>query len=63
MCIYTVKKTKIFKELKNSSRRCATPPNDPKLDVSVVKDTAKTNDNVGMLCCIQVEYSVIFKNI
>ena len=39
VCIYTLKS----KNFKNSSRGCATPPNVPKLDVSGVKDTAKTN--------------------
>ena len=29
----------------------------PKLDVSGVKDTAKTNKDLGLLCYIQVEYS------
>ena len=41
MCIYTVKKQKT--EIKNSLRGCPTPPNDPKLGVSGIKDTAKTN--------------------
>ena len=40
MCIYTVKK----QNFKNSKGKgCATPPNVPKLGVSGVKDTAKTN--------------------
>ena len=38
MCIYTVKKQKKFPQ-----GGCATPPNVPKLGVSGVKDTAKTN--------------------
>ena len=42
MCIYTPK-NKNKTKLKNSSRGCATPPNVPKLGVSGVKDTAKTN--------------------
>ena len=46
MCIYTVK-SKILKNIKKNSqvggRGCATPPNVPKLGVSGVKDTAKTN--------------------
>ena len=46
MCINTVK------------RGCATPQNVPKLGVSGVKDTAKTNKDLGMSCYIQVEYSV-----
>ena len=49
MCIYTVKK-KFFKKFKNV----------PKLGVTGVKDTAKTNKDIGMLCYIQVEYSVFF---
>ena len=45
MCIYTVKKTKFKKIIKKFSvgGGCATPPNVPKLGVSGVKDTAKTN--------------------
>ena len=44
MCIYTHLKKKIKKKVKNSSRGwCTTPPNVPKLGVSGVKDTAKTN--------------------
>ena len=43
MCIYTIKKQ--FKNLKKKIPQggCATPPNVPKLGVSDVKDTAKTN--------------------
>ena len=47
MYIYTVKKQKIKKKR-------------PKFDVSGVKDTAKTNIDVGISCYIQVEYSVFF---
>ena len=39
MCIYKDKKRKI----KKFSGWCATPPNVPKIGVSGVKDTAKTN--------------------
>ena len=39
---------------------CATPPNVPKIDVSGVEDSAKTNKDCGMSCCILVEYSVFF---
>ena len=39
---------------------CTTPPNVPKLGVSGVKDTTKTNKDLGMSCDIQVEYSVFF---
>ena len=60
MCIYTVK-NKILKNIKKSSRGCATPPNVPKLGVSRVKDTAKTNKDLGMACYIQVENSVFFR--
>ena len=60
MCIYTLKKQFFFK-LKNSSWGCATPPNVLKLGVSGVKDTAKTTKDLGMSCCIQVEYSVFFR--
>ena len=40
MCIYT---PKITKTLKNPSGGCVILPNVPKLGVSGVKDTAKTN--------------------
>ena len=43
MCIYTVKKQTIKKNTKIPQGRCATPSNVPKLGVSGVKDTAKTN--------------------
>ena len=52
MYIYTVKKTKI---LKNPQGKSATPPNVPKLGVPGIKDTAKTNKDLGMSCYIQVE--------
>ena len=57
MCIYTVKKQK----LKNPQGGCATPSNVPKFGVSGVKDTAKTNKDLGMPCGIQIEYSVFFR--
>ena len=38
---------------------CATSPNVPKLSVSGVKDTAKTNKDLGMSCYRQVRYSVL----
>ena len=41
MCIYTLKKQK----LKDSSRRVRDSTERPKLGVSGVKDTAKTNKN------------------
>ena len=44
MCIYTVKGQKKFIIKKNPQRGCATTPNVPKLGVSVVKDTANTNN-------------------
>ena len=44
MCIYTLKNN----NKKNPQGECATPPNVPKLGVSGVKDTAKTNKDVGM---------------
>ena len=37
---------------------CATPPNVPKLGVSGVKDTTKTNEDLGRSCYIQVDDSV-----
>ena len=60
MCIYTVKKQELIFFL-NPQGECATPPNVPKLGVSGVEDTAKTNKDLGMLCYIQVEYSVFFR--
>ena len=44
MCIYTLKK-QTCKQISNKLLQggCATPPNVPKLGVSGVKDTAKTN--------------------
>ena len=54
MCIYTVKKQKFKYPLGG----CATPPNVPKLGVSGVKDTTKTNKNLSMSCYIQVKHSV-----
>ena len=56
MCICKLKTQKI----KNPQGGCATPPNVPKLGVSGVKDTAKTNKDLDMSCYIQVEYSVFF---
>ena len=44
--MYTVKKPFILNS--NSPRGCATPPIVPKLGVSGVKDTAKTNKDLGM---------------
>ena len=41
MYIYTVKNKKQTKKMTQGG--CATPPNVPKLGVSGVKDTAKTN--------------------
>ena len=60
MCICTLKKQKLKKKLINPQGGCTTPPNVPKLGVSGVKDTAKTNKDLGMSCYIQVEYSVFF---
>ena len=59
MCIYTVKKQKVKKKLIPQGG-CATLPNVPKLGVSGVKNTAKTNKVCGMSCCTLVEYSVFF---
>ena len=55
MCIYTVKKQKL--KIKLPQGECATPSYVPKLGVSCVKDTTKTNKDRGMSCYIQVEYS------
>ena len=52
MCIYTIKKQKKIKNKKILQGGCATPPNVPKLRVSSVKDTAKTNKDFAMLCYI-----------
>ena len=41
MCIYTIKNKQTKKNI--SQGGCATPPNVPKLCVSGVKDTVKTN--------------------
>ena len=61
MCIYTVKKQKLKKQLKNPSRGGVCDSTEsPKFGVSGVKDTAKTNKDLGMSCYIQVEYSVFF---
>ena len=43
MCIYTRKKQQLIKNFKNPKGGCATSPNVPKLGVSGIKDTAKTN--------------------
>ena len=59
MCIYTVKKQK-----KNKNKKFFKGVRDttecPKLGVSSVKDTAKTNKDLDMSCYIQVEYSFFF---
>ena len=61
MCIYTVQKQKLKKKLKIPQGGCTTPLNVPKLGVPGVKNTAKTNKDLGMSCYIQVEYSVFFR--
>ena len=58
MCICTLKKAKILKKIFILMGGCA---NVPKLGVSGVKDTAKTNKDLGMSRYIQVEYSVFFR--
>ena len=45
MCLYTLKAFFL-----NPQGRCVTPLNVPKLGVSGVKDTAKTNKDFDMLC-------------
>ena len=60
MCIYTVKKRKIKKKIPQWGGGGATPSNVPKLGVSGVKNTAKINKDLDMLCYIQVEYCVFF---
>ena len=58
MCIYIIKKQNFFK---NSSRGYVTPSNVQILGVSVIKDTAKSNTDLGMSCYIHVGYSVFFR--
>ena len=60
MCIYIVKNRKNFLKIIPQGG-CATPQNVPKLGISGVKDTAKTNKDLGMLCYIRVEYRVFFR--
>ena len=43
ICAYTQLKAKFKKKKNSQGGRCATPSNVPKLGVSGVKDTAKTN--------------------
>ena len=43
MCIYTLKKFKKNFKYKNLQGGCAIPTNVPKLDLTGVKDTPKTN--------------------
>ena len=57
MSIYKVKKQKLKKKIQKSS----TPQNVPKLSISGIKDTAKTNKDLGMSCYILVEYSVFLR--
>ena len=57
MCIYTL----ISKNFKIPQGGCATPLYVPKLGVSGVKDSAKTNKDLGISCYIQVEYIVFFR--
>ena len=57
MCIYTFKKQTF---LNKSSRGARDSTERPKLGISGVKDTAKTNKDLGMSCYIQIEYSVFF---
>ena len=59
MCIYTVE-METLKKIKIPHWGCVTPPNIPKLGISGLKDTTKTNKAWSMLCDIQVEYSVVF---
>ena len=54
---YNAKLKRILKKFSEGGG-CATPTNVPKLGVSGVKDTANTNKDLGMSCCILLEYSV-----
>ena len=56
MCIHTIQEKTLKKKNLISRGWSATPPNVPKLGVSGVEDTAKTNKDFGMSCYIQVEY-------
>ena len=56
MCIYTLKN----KIKKKNPQGLTTLPNVLKLGVYCVKDTPKTNKDLGMSCYIQIEYSVFF---
>ena len=60
MCIYTVKKQFLFLIKKFLKGVCDSTEHIPILGISGVKDTAKTNKDLGMLCYIQVEYIVFF---
>ena len=53
-------KTKFLKKILNLQGGCATPLNFPKLGVSGLKHTVKTNKDLGMSCYIQIKYSVFF---
>ena len=58
MCIYTVKKQKLKKK---SSRGVRYSTERPKIRRFWRKGyTAKTNNDLGMSCYIQAEYSVFF---
>ena len=48
MCIYTVKKQTILNNENIPQGGCTTPSNVPKLGVSGVEDSAKTNKDLGM---------------
>ena len=58
MCICTLKKQKLKKNLQGG---CVTPPNVPKVGVSDVKDIRQSNKDLGMSRYIQVENSVFFR--
>ena len=57
MCISTLKKQK----LKKSSRGVCDSTERPKIRRLRRKGYRKTNKDLGMLCYIQVEYSVFFR--
>ena len=60
MCIYTVEKQKLKNNKKKSSRGVRDSTERPKIGVSGVKDTAKSNKDLDMSCYIQVECCVFF---
>ena len=61
MYIYTLKKQKFLKKVKNSSSGVCNSTERPKIRRLRRKGYRKTNKDLGMSCYIQVEYSVFFR--